>query len=113
MFSKNTESITITDALITEDRTEPLNRQSYTIDGETVINFNAASYNSKMAITIDANGQLHPFLKSDSLFDFTKSYTPQQLVIAVIFGGLLGTSVVFVVAYRKQIKTSSKIKKVT
>lgn len=113
MFSPNSESVTVTDALITEERTEPLNRQSYIIDGETVIRFNAETYNSKMAITIDANGQLHPFLKSDSLIDFTQNYTPQQVILSVIFGGVLGSGVVLVISYRKKIKTSAEIEKVT
>jgi hypothetical protein len=113
MFSENEETVTFTDALITEDRTEPLNRETYTIEGETVVTFNVQSYNSRMAITIDANGQLHPFLKSDSLFDFTQNYTARQLIVSVIFGGMLGTGTVLVVAYKRKIKTSSEIQKVT
>lgn len=110
--SERAEKVTITDALITEDRTEPLNRQQFTIDGRTVVNFNVRSYNRRIAITVDG-GRLQPFMKSDSLFDFTNDYTSQQVIVGIIFGGFLGVGIVFTASYKREMEMTDEVEKIT
>lgn len=111
--SDTSERITITDALITSDRTTALNRERFTIDGPTTVTFELNEYSRKMGFTIDAGGELQPFMESDSLFDFTDNYSSEQLLIGIAFGGLFGSVMVFGVAYKKQMKLSTKVERVT
>ena len=110
--SDNSQTVTITEALFTEDTYE-LNQQEYTINGTTTVQFDARIVNNRMAITIGTEGGLYPFVESRQRFSFTNDYTSQQMIIGVSGGGLFGVGIVFLAAYRREMKMNDEIEKVT
>lgn len=107
------ERVTLTDAYIEAGKDfQEVNQRKPYINGKQKVVFGVSKISGKMGVTVDAGDGLKAITWQEPGFQFSSTYTAQQMIVGMIFASGLGILLVLVVAYKRQVEYNSKIKQV-